>query len=132
MPEPNDYSGKVKHNELFVKCLKDTDVKAYDDFSDWIIIGIFYSSLHYMNLFLSKRYDDINLETIKSHKDRNAIIYQKCPYQIHMAYRTLYELSREARYQCSDVSSKVRYVEQTYQKLKNLCSEQMQRSVSKR
>lgn len=132
MSNSQDYSKNIKHNELFVQCLKDTDVKEYDDFSDWIIVGIFYSSLHYMNLFLSKRYDDINLETVKSHKDRNIIIQKKCPYQIHMAYRTLYELSREARYQCSDVSSKVRFVEQKYQELKNLCSEQMQRSASKR
>lgn len=110
---------KYRHNEDFVEYVKRTS-----DFPDWEIIGIFYAALHYMNLYLNKRYN-VNSEEIDSHSKRNKYIQYNCSESIAQAYITLYHLSREARYQFTDVSEKTNFVRGKYNELKSLCQESM-------
>ena len=65
MKDTDNYSEKYKHNESFVEYLNNSG-----NFPDWAIIGIFYSALHYMNLFLSTQYD-VDINSINNHNKRN-------------------------------------------------------------
>lgn len=119
MSDSVKFKDKYSHNEDFVKY-----VRAACEFPDWEIIGVFYSALHYMNLYLNKRYN-ADVADIDSHAKRNEYIKRNCSVNIARAYKTLYDLSREARYQFTDVSSKTKYVNQKYKELKALCQSDM-------
>lgn len=47
MSDSVKFKDKYSHNEDFVEY-----VRAACEFPDWEIIGVFYSALHYMNLYL--------------------------------------------------------------------------------
>lgn len=119
MSESGAYKEKYMHNEAFAAYIHNSS-----EFPDWEIIGIFYSALHYMNLFLSKRYS-VKIEDIGSHKKRNEYIFNNCNKKIAIAYKTLYDLSREARYQFTDVSDKTAFAQNKYNELKTLCQNSM-------
>ncbi len=72
MDDVKKYSEKYRHNESFVEFLNKSN-----EFPDWTIIGIFYSALHYMNLFLSNQYE-VEISNINSHMKRNTVIKNKC------------------------------------------------------
>lgn len=116
MKDTDNYSDKYKHNESFVDF-----VNASGKFPDWTIIGIFYSALHYMNLFLSTQYN-VDSNSINSHIKRNSVIDDKCPKNISMQYNILYDLSRSARYQYIDMSKQLGYAQSCYKKLKEYCA----------
>ncbi len=113
------YSDKYKHNEEFVEYLNQSN-----KFPDWAIVGIFYSALHYMNLFLTKQYD-VEINSISSHVTRNTFIRKNCPMKIAKQYNILYDLSRTARYQYIDVSNQLEYTRSCYKKLKEYCAEEI-------
>lgn len=119
MEDTKKYSEKYKHNESFVEFLNKSS-----KFPDWTIIGIFYSALHYMNLFLSNQYD-IKISNINSHRKRNAIINSKCSNNIAKQYNILYDLSRTARYQYIDMSKQLEYAHSCYKRLKNCCEKEI-------
>lgn len=119
-----DYSKKFNHNEEFIAY-----VQKSSEFPDWEIIVTFYAALHFMNLFLSNNCK-VDIEKISSHTKRNELIEEKCSDKITSAYIALYNLSREARYQFTDVSKKIVYVREKYAQLKKLCQEAMAVSVS--
>lgn len=116
MKETDKYSDKFKYNEEFVAFLKETG-----KYPDWAIIGIFYSALHYMNLFLCTQYG-IDINTINSHIKRNKIINNRCSDCISRQYNKLYDMSRTARYQYIDMSNQLNYACSCYNKLKQQCS----------
>lgn len=115
MKDTKKYSDKYKHNESFVEFLDESN-----EFPDWTIIGIFYSALHYMNLFLSTQYD-IESSNINSHMKRNTIIKHKCSDNIAKQYNILCDLSRTARYQYIDMSKQLGYARSCYKRLKDCC-----------
>ena len=119
MSDSASYNKKYEHNEAFVEYVKNNS-----EFSDWEIIGTFYAALHFMNLYLNLRYHT-NIDDISSHKKRNEYISDNCSKCIALAYKTLYDLSREARYQYTDVSSKTIFVRNKYNELKSLCQKDM-------
>jgi hypothetical protein len=119
MSESVIYKEKYEHNEAFVAYLQNSS-----EFPDWEIIGVFYSALHYMNLFLSKRYN-VKIEDISNHKKRNEYISHNCNQKIAVTYKTLYDLSREARYQFTNVSNKTTFAKNKYKELKTLCQNAM-------
>ncbi len=123
MSDSASYNRKYEHNEAFVEY-----VKSNSEFSDWEIIGTFYAALHFMNMYLNVRYNK-NIDEISSHKKRNEYINDNCNISIALAYKTLYDLSREARYQYTDVSSKTTFVRNKYNELKSLCQRDISSAV---
>lgn len=119
MSDSASYNRKYEHNEAFIEY-----VKSNSEFSDWEIIGTFYAALHFMNMYLNVRYKT-NIDEINNHKKRNEYIKCNCNDGIALAYKTLYDLSREARYQYTDVSSKINFVRNKYRELKSLCQKDM-------
>lgn len=120
MNTADSFNKKYEHNEAFVEYVKNNS-----KFSDWEIIGTFYAALHFMNMYLNVRYK-VNIDEINTHKKRNEYIKDNCSNNIALAYKTLYDLSREARYQYTDVSCKTNFVRNKYNELKSLC----QRDIS--
>lgn len=123
MKETDNYSDKYKHNESFVDFLNTSE-----KFPDWMIIGIFYSALHYMNLFLYSQYN-IDIGSINSHVKRNLAINDNCSKNISMQYNTLYDLSRTARYQYIDMSKQLGYAQSCYNKLKTYCTSEVMSKI---
>ncbi|MDE7290366.1 MAG: hypothetical protein K2N71_12870, partial [Oscillospiraceae bacterium] len=124
MSDSVEYKKKYEHNEAFVAY-----VQASSDFPDWEIIGTFYAALHFMNLYLSKRYN-VDISEISSHVKRNDYITEKCNSNIARVYKTLYDLSREARYQFTDISKKTEFVKKKYSELKSSCQKDMAAMLS--
>lgn len=122
MSNIKEYSDKYKHNEDFVEYLNQTD-----KFPDWTIVGIFYSALHYMNLFLTKKYD-VDINSISSHVKRNKFINDNCSENISRQYNILYNISRTARYQYIDVSNQLEFTRSCYKKLKEYCVAEIPRN----
>lgn len=121
MTDNSAYKQKYEHNEQFVSFIQEQGDKQYPD---WEIIVTFYAALHYMNLYLNKVFNT-NIEDISNHQKRNAYIKENCNPKIALAYKTLYDLSQEARYQYTDVSLKTVFVKNKYKELKNLCQQSM-------
>lgn len=82
---------QASHNEKFFHTLR----ADHDEFSDWIVSGIFYSALHLMDAFLTTR----NVLYVAAHYERNSKIQKHCPEHIYGAYRRLLDQSRLARYE---------------------------------
>lgn len=119
MRESDKYSDKYKYNEEFVDFLKSSG-----KYPDWTIIGIFYSALHYMNLFLCTQYG-IDIETINSHSKRNSIIDKNCSEKISKKYNQLYNMSRTARYQYINMTNQLNYAYSCYKLLKDFCAQEI-------
>ncbi len=91
-----DHVAWAKHNEAFVNSL-DASSTPY---RDWAITGIFYSSVHYIEAALD-RYGKHSAD----HGQRNTFM------KLHLknddifdGHRDLYEISRNARYNCKIIS----------------------------
>lgn len=121
MSNSSDYKNKYEHNEAFVKYIQENDTC---EFCDWEIVATFYAALHFMNLYLNKRFN-VNIDLICNHKKRAEVIKQKCDTNIYSIYDRMYCLSRTARYQYVDVSQQVGYMQIQYEKLKKLCQNSM-------
>lgn len=88
MPNFDDHILKAGHNGNFFKSL-DQNI-----FPDWVVNGIFYSALHCVDAVLSKS----NLHPPLHHL-RGAYIQKNSLLQsIYINYRSLEDLSRDARY----------------------------------
>lgn len=115
------YKDKYEHNEQFVSFIQENGNNQYPD---WEIVVTFYAALHYMNLYLNKKFNT-NIADISSHQKRNDYITNNCNSRIANAYKTMYDLSREARYQYTDVSMKTTFMKKKYEELKRLCQQSM-------
>ena len=125
MSDSHDYKEKYEHNEEFVAFIQS---EGNQKFPDWEIIVTFYAALHFMNLYLNKCFKK-NISEISSHKKRNAYIKDNCTPEIAFLYKTMYDLSKEARYQYSDVSDKISFMKAKYLKLKALCQKSMASAI---
>jgi hypothetical protein len=63
-------------------------------FTDWEIIALFYSALHYVDSFLDRKH---GLDNIQNHGDRKIMVRGYIS-PINRTYRILYHLSQNARY----------------------------------
>lgn len=92
MPSTDQHLTQARHNEMFRQSLNGTS------FADWIVTGIFYSAIHYIEAFLATK----NLHP-KNHAYRDNDV------GIHMSgsfrdYRHLKYKSERARYYCQTIS----------------------------
>lgn len=90
MPSLTAHLNKAKHNEDFFRSF-DLDNTP---FLDWVVSGIFYTALHYIDSYLAQKNKHPN-----THKDRNDDIrYDPHLPQIFRPYRQLKDDSEGARY----------------------------------
>ena len=89
---------RAKANERFLAFI---DANEGDDFSEWKMTVLFYSSLHYLKAYLILKKKPLG----HSHKDIDSIINPAnakaqfpFPQKIYDYYNTLYQNSWEARY----------------------------------
>ncbi len=90
MPDRRNHLRQAGHNEKFINHFElDSTI-----FLDWVVTGIFYSALHYVEAYLATK--DIHL---RKHKARDAY-FQKLSdlKRIYRDYRTLKDDSEGARY----------------------------------
>lgn len=94
MPSKKDHIDKARHNEKFYSSF-DLDTTP---FLDWVVNGIFYSALHYVDsYFESKGIRPGN------HRDRNELIltesgFERSFYKLYHNYRHLQDDSEGGRY----------------------------------
>lgn len=71
------------------------------EFRDWVVTGYFYSSLHWIDAYLTK----INKKTDDGHASRNTLTNTERELTgISRAYRKLFSYSQNARYELIDFS----------------------------
>jgi len=85
----SQHISQAQHNELFLSY-----IEKDPDYLDWKFIVLFYSALHYGDAFLAKRYR----KHCESHKDRRNMYSQINRIDLFLAYKTLEDYSRTARY----------------------------------
>lgn len=123
MPDIQTHKKQNNKNKLLaekLKAISNTNDDVYN-YSDWIVTILFYASLHYVDMYLHNRYN-VKDEDIDSHQKRNLYIKNNCDTKLHCAYKNLYTLSQNARYNCSDVTKKIQFAENQYSRIINLCS----------
>jgi hypothetical protein len=91
MPSPKDYIGKAQHNERFFSSF---DLNT-TPFLDWVVNGIFYSALHYVDSYFGS-----NGKHPGDHKERIRLIWAdpKLGRTFFRLYRPLKDDSEEGRY----------------------------------
>ena len=91
MPTIKDHIEKARHNEKFFSSL---DIKT-TPFLDWVVNGIFYSALHYVDSYLA-----IKGENPGEHRERIGLIQREAnlgkPFFYY--YMSLKDDSEEGRY----------------------------------
>lgn len=65
-------------------------------FFDWIIIVMFYASLHKIDYLLHQK--NINSRVLRNHMVRNSKVFQNLPQKLYNSYNTLYLESVRVRY----------------------------------
>lgn len=99
MPNRSDHEREAQHNEDFYQEID----SAYQDYRDWVIVGRFYTAVHYIDAQLAD--DGIHPE---SHRERFQEIqnsYQsELNQRLYSNFNTLYDLSKQARYHCIDIN----------------------------
>lgn len=87
MDQATRHIAQWKHNRDFLQNIPPR-------FNDWMIVAVFYASLHAVDTLLATRKDEA-----QDHKSRNGKLSQTRSYEkIWKSYRPLYELSRSIRY----------------------------------
>lgn len=92
MPSQKEHIEKARHNERFFSSF---DIKA-TPFLDWVVSGIFYSALHYVDSYLS-----IKGEHPLTHGQRTPLIHAARPdlgRSFFRDYRSLKDDSEQGRY----------------------------------
>jgi len=93
MPTRDEHLDKARHNQRFYESL---DINT-TDFLDWVITGLFYCALHYIDAYLA-----INSIHPKRHfgsgQRIDCVDRMKEIREIRSHYRALYDDSRDARY----------------------------------
>ena len=97
MPSQKEHKAQALHNENFF-----SDLESYSNYNDWVITGIFYSALHYIDSYfggLSKP------KHPNSHKDRTRFIQGDSTTMLIMKnYRKLKDYSMNARYKLIQIN----------------------------
>ena len=105
---------QYKHNKDFLETIDGTA------FADWKITVCFYCSLHKVIQCLHYAYDaedsdhETHTTTRKFLKNKNI--------SLAAVYGQLYSLSKEARYNCIDVTGKVKNAESLLTKIENMAN----------
>lgn len=108
MPQKDEHLTQAVHNEAFVNSF-DFDTSL---FLDWVLTGIFYSSIHYIEAFLATK--DKHTSAHKS-RDNYVGVYLV---NIYDDYRDLKDDTDDARYRCRTISKEI--VEESLGKLENI------------
>lgn len=90
LPHFNWHDGKKQHDFDASRFLS----SSTNRFFDWEVVSLFYSALHYVDSFLSKKW---KIDEIYDHRERNQMVRYFLPI-LKKDYRLLYHLSRDARY----------------------------------
>lgn len=105
MPEWEGYVNKARHNQRLVAFL---EAQGQDGFPDWIVIVMFYVSLHWLSAWLSNQ--GRPKRAFGTHGDMRNLIHpdpkrQHKPsghipvtWNVYNAYDELFDFSRTARY----------------------------------
>lgn len=98
MPTSNEHERQAQKNETLAERL-DTQFNQYED---WVVTTMFYSALHYVECELTK-----HGMSASNHGERQRKINQckQIPGDVYRLYRTLEDLSRDARYECVSISA---------------------------
>ena len=91
MPSQKDHINKARHNEQFLSSF-DIDTTP---FLDWVVNGVFYSALHYLDCYLANKGKHPG-----EHRERIRLIWNE-PYlgkPFFRLYRPLKDDSEEGRY----------------------------------
>ena len=95
MPSEAAHVAKAERNERFCDSVTRNLVSAQEPYHDWVVTGLFYSILHYIDAYL-----DVGLGVHpESHFQRRGLVaklHQLRPLEGH--YTTLYLISLETRY----------------------------------
>jgi hypothetical protein len=99
-----EYFQHGQHNEDFLKLLSTGVLRNQSQFTDWALVITFYAALHYTKsailrdhgLFSDRHasYHEADGTRYTGHND----LVREYLRPIHLVYRDLYDLSREARY----------------------------------
>jgi hypothetical protein len=91
MPKIRDHIGQARHNEQFFSSL---DINA-TPFLDWVVNGIFYSAIHYLDSYLANKGKHPG-----NHQERIRLIWAEPDLgrQFFRLYRPLKDDSEEGRY----------------------------------
>ena len=90
MPSIQEHVAKAKHNEQFLEQLP----KISTQFPDWLVVGAFYTALHYVDACLALR----SLHPPTHHLRSGYVARIRDLRTIYPEYRTLEDTSRDARY----------------------------------
>lgn len=96
MPSQDDHLQKARHNEQFV----DSFELASTPYLDWVITGIFYAALHYVDAFLATQAVHPG-----SHSRRDAEVKLFLGTGFYLDYRALKDDSQDARYRVRQFSA---------------------------
>lgn len=99
MPLVAEHLKQAQHNEAFVNIF-DT---ASSPYLDWALIGIFYSSVHYIEAFLATKNKHTRYHTSR---DNYVEVYLG---NIYEDYRELKDYSEDARYSCKTITDSMIY-----------------------
>jgi hypothetical protein len=122
MPNSAQHQAKIQHNQNFLKQFVTQNNVTM--FPDWAIVVIFYIAVHYIELYMWT-YQKKNLT---SHNQRNqALINDNNLFPMYQDYSRLYDLSRDARYNCVqytdiDVNNAFQRLQVIEQKINGLIS----------
>jgi len=90
LPNEKEHIDKAHHNEDFVNIFDIDNTK----FLDWIITGLYYTALHYIDAYLAS----LGVEFIKNHTHRHEEYVIALDRNVFRDYRTLENKSIIARY----------------------------------
>jgi DNA-binding ferritin-like protein len=93
MPTTAQHSDQIDRNRACISFLQTADPRFYD----WEITGMFYIAVHQVERYLYEK----SGQHIDNHEIRNKMMGQTTDFKpIWLDYRTLQEMSRDARYNC--------------------------------
>ncbi len=96
MPSFDDHIDKAHHNEQLIAPLS----HAQSSFPDWVVVGAFYAALHYVDACLALR----NIHPPTHHQRSGYVARVRDLKSVYPDYRTLEDVSRDARYTNNPVS----------------------------
>lgn len=112
MPFKEQHISQAQHNESFVNSFQ-LDSTPY---KDWVLTGIFYSSIHYIDALLATKSPPIHP---KAHTSRDTYIEVYLS-SIYDDYRDIKEYSEDARYYCKTFTKND--IDDSLSKLQNIKS----------
>lgn len=89
------------HNKEFAGKLTADD---FENYQDWRAVALFYSAVHYIEVFFERKWEDEDDYKIESHKERKSQIMGSILFNHWDKYSALYDAGYNARYQCKNFS----------------------------